>query len=156
MALSLKPPHNYIPYLVKTYANTEFHSIIDIITLSKYQNILIADAPIHLENIEEFWAKSDFLLHDKKPSTIISTINGVAVQITPELISTTFSLNDDIGSETFQKTDLHNEFIERGYDGQMAGAAIFKPYFSPAIKFFFHTLLILLSPKTTTYNEIYL
>ncbi|MFS7996434.1 hypothetical protein Hanom_Chr12g01129941 [Helianthus anomalus] len=60
------------------------------------------------------------------------------------------------GMETYLKNDLHAEFIEWGYEGQMVGATLFKPKFPPAIKFFFHTLLVCLSTKIIAFNEILL
>ncbi|MFS8023601.1 hypothetical protein Hanom_Chr16g01453331 [Helianthus anomalus] len=154
MALNLKSPHNYLPYLVKYDTNPEFYPIIDILTSSKYNTILTADAPIYIETLQKFWVNSSFLLRDKKAFTIISKIDGVDIEITPQMISTTFTLNDKSGMESYLKNDLHTEFIEIEYDAQLVGAIIFKLYFPPATKFLFHTLLICLSAKTTSFNEI--
>ena len=74
MDLLVKVPHNYLPYLVKTNENRPFHSIIDIITDSKYLSALTADAPIYLDTLQEFWLNAETLLTDKKPTTIISKI----------------------------------------------------------------------------------
>ncbi|MFS7996433.1 hypothetical protein Hanom_Chr12g01129931 [Helianthus anomalus] len=87
---------------------------------------------------------------------ITSIVNKEHVEITTESISTMFQLEDMAGMETYLKNDLHVEFIEWGYEGQMVGATLFKPKFPPAIKFFFHTLLVCLSTKTTAFNEILL
>src|SRR5581483_6060055 len=146
--------HNFLPYLVKTEDNVPFHSTIDIITNSKYKNILTADAPIHLETLQECWASAEVLFQDKKPTSIISKIGATSIAITPELISTTFSLNDLSGMESFPKTELHTEFQERGYDAQMTGSTLYKKFFPPVMKFFFHTLLLCASAKTTSFNEI--
>ncbi|MFS7961190.1 hypothetical protein Hanom_Chr08g00711941 [Helianthus anomalus] len=54
------------------------------------------------------------------------------------------------GMETISKNDLHHEFIEKGYEARLVGATLFKPKFPPAMKFFFHTLLVCMSAKTTT------
>src|ERR1044071_6756219 len=150
MDLQAKATHNYLPYLVKTNDNTPFHSTIDIILQSKYLTILTADAPIYLDTLQEFWLNVEFLLQDKNPTTIISKIGETNVAITPQLISTTFSLNDLSGNDSFPKADLHTEFQERGYDAQMSGSTLFKKFFPPVMKFFFHTLLFCVSNKSTS------
>src|ERR1043165_2567131 len=99
MDLQAKATHNYLPYLVKTYENTPFHSTIDIILQSKYLTILTVDAPIYLDTLQEFWLNAEFLLQDKKPSSIISKIGETNIVITPQLISSTFSLNDLAGKD---------------------------------------------------------
>jgi hypothetical protein len=154
MDLQAKAIHNYLPYLVKTDENTPFHSTIDIILKSKYLTILTADAPIYLDTLQEFWLNAEFLLQDKKPTSIISKIGETSIVITPELISTTFSLNDLSGKDSFPKAELHTEFQERGYDAQMTGSTLFKKFFPPVMKFFFHTLLLCVSAKSTSFNEI--
>ncbi|MFS7997508.1 hypothetical protein Hanom_Chr12g01142621 [Helianthus anomalus] len=81
-------------------------------------------------------------------------MKGVDVQITSQLISTTFTLNDETSTIPSQKTEVQNEFIKKGYDAQMVGATIFKSNFPPEMKSFFHILLICLSTKTTSFNEL--
>ncbi|MFS7967698.1 hypothetical protein Hanom_Chr09g00788791 [Helianthus anomalus] len=114
MALILKSSHNYLPYLFKHDKNTDFHSVIDILTSSKYHTTLTINAPVYLDNLREVWANADFLLKNKKPFTFISKVTRKHTQITPQSISTTFNLNDMVGMESVPKNDLHNEFIERG------------------------------------------
>src|ERR1044071_8135704 len=154
MDLQAKATHNYLPYLVKTNENVPFHTTIDIILNSKYLTILTADAPIYIDTLQEFWLNAEVLLHDKKPTTIISKIGETNIAITPQLISTTFSLNDLSGKDSFPKVELHAEFQERGYDSQMTGSTLFKKFFPPVMKFFFHTLLLCVSAKCTSFNEI--
>src|ERR1044071_466790 len=154
MDLQAKATHNYLPYLVKTDENVPFHTTIDIILNSKYLTILTADAPIYLDTLQDSWLNAEFLLQDKKPTTIISKIGETNVTITPQLISTTFSLNDLSSNDSFPKAKLHTEFQERGYDAQMTGSTFFKKFFPPVMKFFFHTLLLCVFAKSTSFNEI--
>ncbi|MFS8035172.1 hypothetical protein Hanom_Chr17g01589941 [Helianthus anomalus] len=65
-----------------------------------------------------------------------------------------FNLDDMAGMETIPKNDLQNEFIERGYEAQLVGATVFKPHFLQVMKLFFHTILMCLSVKTTSFNKI--
>ncbi|MFS8033735.1 hypothetical protein Hanom_Chr17g01573101 [Helianthus anomalus] len=90
----------------------------------------------------------------KNPFLLTSTINKEHVEIIIESISTMFRLEDLIGMESYPKNDLHPEFIEWGYEGQTMGAKLFKPKFPPKMNFFFHTLLVFLSLKTTSFNKI--
>ncbi|MFS7955584.1 hypothetical protein Hanom_Chr07g00644341 [Helianthus anomalus] len=154
MALELKYSHNYLPYLVKHNKNTVFHSIIDTITSSKYHHILTVNAPIHLSTSREFWENAKFLLQNKKPYIITSTLSKEHVEITPKSISNMSRLQDWASMETFRKNDLQHEFIEGGHEVQMVGETLFKLKFPPEMKFFFHTFLVCFSIKTSTFNEI--
>ncbi|MFS7955667.1 hypothetical protein Hanom_Chr07g00645341 [Helianthus anomalus] len=104
--------------------NTNFHSIIDVITSSKYHQILTINAPIHLPTLREFWENANFLLQNKKPYIMTSTINKEYAEITPQSISTMFNLHDMAGMKTIPKNELQREFIERGYEAQMVGATL--------------------------------
>ncbi|MFS8008340.1 hypothetical protein Hanom_Chr14g01271541 [Helianthus anomalus] len=90
----------------------------------------------------------------KIPYAITSKVGGTLVAISPSTISTTFGLNDLAGKTSFEKRELHQEFIETGYEGQLKGVTIYNTSFPTLVKLFFHTLLTCLSAKTTTFNEI--
>ncbi|MFS7905961.1 hypothetical protein Hanom_Chr01g00053821 [Helianthus anomalus] len=152
MELSITNPHNYLPILKKTNKNTSFHSIIDVLISSKYKTILTANAPIHQETLRDFWPNAKIESQKKVPYAITSKVGETLFQISPSSISIMFGLNDLAGKTSFEKYELHSEFIERGYDGQLTGVTVFKPKFPAEMKFFFHTLLICLSAKTTMFN----
>ncbi|MFS7997540.1 hypothetical protein Hanom_Chr12g01142971 [Helianthus anomalus] len=156
MALEIKTPHTVTCcILYNNNKNTDFYSIIDIINSSKYLYTLTADAPIYVSTLTEFWANAKLSMqNNKKPFLITSTINKEHVKISVVSISTMFHLEVMICMETYPKNDLQAEFIERGYEGQMVGATLFKPKFSPEMKLFFHTLLVCLYAKTTSFNKI--
>ncbi|MFS7911461.1 hypothetical protein Hanom_Chr02g00118351 [Helianthus anomalus] len=63
-------------------------------------------------------------------------------------------MNDLTGKISFPKNEFQTDLIERGYDGQLNKAAMFKPNFPPPMKFLFYTLLTCLSNKTTAFNKI--
>ncbi|MFS7945919.1 hypothetical protein Hanom_Chr06g00529811 [Helianthus anomalus] len=65
-------------------------------------------------------------------------------------------MNDLTGKNSFPKNEYQTNLIERGYVGQMTKANLQKGEFPPPRKFLFHTLLICVSNKTTTFNEILL
>ncbi|MFS7937503.1 hypothetical protein Hanom_Chr05g00428321 [Helianthus anomalus] len=132
IALQYKTPHNYLLNFEKTNKNTPFHSITDVLTSSKYNTILIADAPIHVDTLWQFWANVEVQSQNKKP----------------------FGIMSKAGKTSFEKQEIHIEFIERGYEGKLTGVTIFKPKIHVEIKLFFHTLLISVSAKTTSFNEI--
>ncbi|MFS7918118.1 hypothetical protein Hanom_Chr03g00197101 [Helianthus anomalus] len=154
MALIIKHPHNYQFTFEKTDKNTEFHSIIDTLSSSKYKTLLTADAPIYQDTLRDFWANAEVQKQDKKPWGITSKVGGVLLAITPANISETFQMDDLAGKTSFPKSEYQVDLIERGYDGQLTKATMFKPDFPPPMKFLFHTLLTCLSNKTTSFNEI--
>ncbi|MFS7996313.1 hypothetical protein Hanom_Chr12g01128471 [Helianthus anomalus] len=57
MELIIKHPHNYLCTFEKTYKNTEFHSIIDTLSSSKYKTLLTCDASISQDTLRDFWKK---------------------------------------------------------------------------------------------------
>ncbi|MFS8034004.1 hypothetical protein Hanom_Chr17g01576121 [Helianthus anomalus] len=148
MDLEIKTPHNYPSYLVKHNKNTDFHPIIGIINSSKYLYILIADAPIYLCTLREFWENAKLSLQNKKPFLITSAVNE-HVEITKQSIYTVFRLEDMLGMETYPQNEFQAEFIERDYEGQMVGATLFKPKFPPEMNFFFllKPLLLMKYPR---------
>ncbi|MFS8007547.1 hypothetical protein Hanom_Chr14g01262291 [Helianthus anomalus] len=154
MALIIKHPHNYLCTFEKTDKNTKFHSIIDTLSSFKYNTLLTADAPIYQDTLRDFWVNVEVHEQDKKPWGITSKVGGVLVAISPANISETFQMNDLVGKSYFPKSEYQLDLIERGYDGQLTKATMFKPNFPPATKFLFHTLLTCLSNKTTSFNEI--
>ncbi|MFS8003324.1 hypothetical protein Hanom_Chr13g01212681 [Helianthus anomalus] len=120
----------------------------------KYKTTLTTDAPIHVDTLRQFWANADVQSYNKKYFGIMSKVEGIIVQISPSSISTVFALDDQACKTSFEKQEIHTEFIERGYEGQLTGVTIFKPKFPAEMKFFSHTLPICLSVKTTSFNEI--
>ncbi|MFS8033638.1 hypothetical protein Hanom_Chr17g01571901 [Helianthus anomalus] len=154
MALTVKHPHNYLPLFEKIDKNTSFHLIIDVLTSSKYKAILTTNAPIYPHTLRDFWANPEIQSEKKVPYAITSKVGEKLVQISPSSISTTFGLNNQARKTSFEKQELHAEFIKRGYEGQLKGVTIFKPNFPAPMKFFFHTLLTCVSAKTTAFNEI--
>ncbi|MFS7890186.1 hypothetical protein Hanom_Chr00s000007g01615791 [Helianthus anomalus] len=63
-------------------------------------------------------------------------------------------MNDLTGKTFFPKGDYQTDFIERGYKDEMKKDTLQKGCFPPAMRFLFHTLLMCVSNKTTTFNEI--
>ncbi|MFS7947994.1 hypothetical protein Hanom_Chr06g00554711 [Helianthus anomalus] len=74
MALIIKNPHNYLCACEKTDKNTDFHSIIDILTSSKYKTLLTANAPIYQDTLRDFWANANIEEQGNEPFGITSKI----------------------------------------------------------------------------------
>ncbi|MFS7954383.1 hypothetical protein Hanom_Chr07g00629631 [Helianthus anomalus] len=127
MALIFKHPHNYLCTFEKTDKNTEFHSIIDISSTSKYKTLLTANAPIYQDTLRDLWANANIEEQDNEPFGITSIVGGVLVSITPTTISETFEMNDLAGKTSFPKNAFQTDLIERVYDGQLNKATLFKP-----------------------------
>ncbi|KAF5822412.1 hypothetical protein HanXRQr2_Chr01g0026181 [Helianthus annuus] len=81
---------------------------------SKYKTILTTNAPIHQETHREFWVNDKIQSQKKVPYAIKSKVRETLVQISPSSISTMFGLNDLAGKTSFEKYELHADFIERG------------------------------------------
>ncbi|MFS7926519.1 hypothetical protein Hanom_Chr04g00297991 [Helianthus anomalus] len=103
MALIIKHPHNYLCTFEKTYKNTDFHSIIDVLSSSKYKKLLTADAPIYQDTLHDFWANATIEEQNNEPNGITSKVERELVAITPTTISTTFEINDLAGKTSFPK-----------------------------------------------------
>ncbi|MFS7945791.1 hypothetical protein Hanom_Chr06g00528321 [Helianthus anomalus] len=99
MALILKHPHNYLCTPKKTSKNKEFHSIIDILSSSKYKTLLTCNTPIYPDALRDFWTHAKIETQDKKAWAITSEVGGVLVSITPQTISETFQMNDQAGKK---------------------------------------------------------
>ncbi|MFS7976359.1 hypothetical protein Hanom_Chr10g00891561 [Helianthus anomalus] len=154
MSLNIKNPHNYLTIFEKTSKYTSFHSIINLLTSSKYKSILTTDAPVHTETLRQFWFNAEIESEDNNTVTITSKVRKSVVRISPSTISTTFALDNLGGKTNFDKRELHTEFTERGYDAQLKEVTMYKPNFPPPMKFLFHSLLTCFSAKTTAFNEI--
>ncbi|MFS7961579.1 hypothetical protein Hanom_Chr08g00716751 [Helianthus anomalus] len=63
-------------------------------------------------------------------------------------------MNDRTSKTSFPKDEYQTDLIKRGYEGQMTKTTLQKGDFPPPMKCLFHTLLICVSNKTTTFNEI--
>ncbi|MFS7919885.1 hypothetical protein Hanom_Chr03g00217871 [Helianthus anomalus] len=90
MALIIKHPHNYLCTLEKSSKNTDFHSIIDALSSSKYKTLLTCNAPIYQDTQRDFWANAKLEIQDKKAWAISSEVGGILVPITPQTISEVF------------------------------------------------------------------
>ncbi|MFS8002790.1 hypothetical protein Hanom_Chr13g01206231 [Helianthus anomalus] len=154
MALIIKHPHNYLCTFEKTDKHTDFHSIIYILSSSKYKTLLTTDAPIYQDTLRDFWANVSIEEQNNEPFGITYKVGGELVAITPTTISTTFEINDLAGKTSFLKNEFQTELIERGYDELLNKATMYKPNFPPPMKFLFHTLLTCLSNKITAFNEM--
>ncbi|MFS8007412.1 hypothetical protein Hanom_Chr14g01260711 [Helianthus anomalus] len=128
--------------------------MIRILKESKYKDIMEVKAPIHLDTLRQFWANVEIHTTKKVVYAITSKVGETILQISPTTICAIFGLNDLDYPATFPIKYVQDEFIERSYEGQLTGKTIFKPNFPADMKFFFHTLLLCLSAKTTAFNEI--
>ncbi|MFS7951142.1 hypothetical protein Hanom_Chr07g00591501 [Helianthus anomalus] len=154
MALPYKTPHNYLFILEKPSDNTTFHSVIDALSSSRYKTLLTCNPSIYLGTLRDFWKNAQLEVQDKKPWAITSSVKGIKVAVIPKDISEVFELNDITGKTSFPKTDYQTDFLERGYAEEMKNDTLQKGSFPPATRFLFHTLLMCVSNKTTTFNEI--
>ncbi|KAJ0588364.1 hypothetical protein HanIR_Chr04g0173811 [Helianthus annuus] len=149
-----KAPHNYVGILTKPTTDNTFDSIIDILSASKYKTLITADAPIYLQTQREFWKNATLEKQGDIITAINSSIQGKKVQISPQSISEIFKLDDLKGKTSFSKDELKKDFINRGYAEQPKRDTLQKGYFPSAPRFLFHTLLMCVSNKTTSFNEI--
>ena len=117
MAFPLKSSHNYYCLLTPNADNTQFHAILEKMAASKYHTLWSTTATVYPQIQQEFWAKMAIDYVNKKPFAINSTIRGIPIRITPEIISIVFNLADHHGVSSFPKAELHTEFSEQWYEG---------------------------------------
>ncbi|KAJ0947775.1 hypothetical protein HanRHA438_Chr01g0019811 [Helianthus annuus] len=149
-----KAPHNYLGILTKPTTDNTFDTIIDTLSASKYKTLLTADAPIYLQTQREFWNNATLEKQGDTVTSINSLVQGKKIQISPQFISEVFKLNDLEGKTSFSKTELKKDFINRGYAEQPKRDTLQKGFFPSAPRFLFHTLLMCVFNKTTSFNEI--
>ncbi|MFS7945441.1 hypothetical protein Hanom_Chr06g00524351 [Helianthus anomalus] len=103
MALIIKHTHNYLCTLEKSSKHTNFHSIINALSSSKFKTLLTCNAPIYQDTLRDFWANAKHEILDRKALAISSEVGGILVPITPQTISEVFQMNDLASKTTFTK-----------------------------------------------------
>nr|GEU62742.1 uncharacterized mitochondrial protein AtMg00810-like [Tanacetum cinerariifolium] len=90
--------------------------------------------------------------HEAGPSKIIATINGNEVVGTESLVRTQLQLNDVNGLYKFTLHDVLDGMREIGYptDGSLT---FYMAKLSPQWRFFIHTLIYCMSPKSGGWNQ---
>ena len=91
---------------------------------------------------------------DDEVISLNSTIKGRQMAITQAILSNRLGLNDVNAPEKFDNSAIHLTMTECGYQGTLSQATIFKKYFEPKYKLLFHYIIMCLSPKTGSYDQM--
>src|ERR1043165_8225222 len=154
MALILKQGHNQRGYFEKHEAWSQYDEIIDLVVKSQYFTALTIDPPIHTETLNEFWANAEMVTVNDKVISLNSTIQGRRMAITPVSLAIRLGLNDVKAPDQFPNSQIHLTMTECGYQGTLSQAIIFKKYFEPKYKLLFQYIIMCLSPKTRSYDQM--
>ena len=154
MALVLKQGHNQRAFLEKQEGWSQYDEIIDLVVKSQYFTALTINPPIHTETLNEFWANAETMTTDNEVNSLNSRIKGKPLTITPATLATRLGLDDVTAPDHVANSDIHLTMTECGYQGTLSHATIFKKYFEPKYKLLFHYIIMCLSPKTGSYDQM--
>ena len=154
MALVLKQGHNQQGYFVKEDKWSQYDEIIDLVVKSQFYTAFTIDPPLHVETLNEFWANAEAVTVNNKVISLKSTIQGKLMAITPESLGIRLGLNDMDAPEHIPSADIHLTMTECGYQGTLSHATVYKKYFDSKYKLLFHYIIMCLSPKTGSYDQM--
>src|ERR1044071_1112209 len=154
MALILKQGHNQKGYFEKHEAWSQYDEIIDLVVKSQFFTSLTIDPPIHTETLNELWANAETVTVNDQVISLNSTIQGRRMAITPETLGIRLGLDDVGAPDQFPNSEIHMTMTECGYQGTLSHATIFNKFFEPKYKLLFHYIIMCLSPKTGSYDQM--
>ncbi|GJV20231.1 hypothetical protein Tco_1369251 [Tanacetum coccineum] len=144
--------HNMVVCLEKTTGNSEFHKIVDFLTLNLIHHALTVSPTIYISYIEQFWnTASSETVNDEKQ--IHATVDSKAVVVTEASIRSSLLLNDADGTACLTNEAIFQNLALMGYEGELNKLTFQKALFSPQWKYLIHIILHCLSLKSISWNE---
>nr|GEY91802.1 uncharacterized mitochondrial protein AtMg00810-like [Tanacetum cinerariifolium] len=145
--------HNKVAYLEKRKGWEAYEQILDFLNRSHIRYALTHRPTMVLDSlVKQFWATATVRTLEAGPSDIIATIDGTEVVVIESLIRTQLQLDDVNGLYEFTFHDVLDGMREIGYhtDGSLT---FYKAKLLPQWRFFIHTLIHCMSPKSGGWNH---
>ncbi|KAJ9544998.1 hypothetical protein OSB04_024705 [Centaurea solstitialis] len=144
--------HNRVAYLKKHKNNEDFHGIIDFLKSLHIATAITINPPIYKGHMQQFWdnATTD---DSNGVRTISSKVGGPHFTITEAKIRAHLQLDDLNGITSFSIYDVFENLKMMGYEGSTENLKLDKSKFSPQWNFLVHTLIHIISKKSTSWNE---
>ncbi|GKC27586.1 putative ribonuclease H-like domain-containing protein [Tanacetum coccineum] len=137
---------------VSSEENTEFHQIVDFLSICSINYALTVSPTIYVSYIEQFWntATSKTINSVKQ---IHAIVNDRAVVILETSVRNDLLFDDEDGITCLTNDEIFENLALMGYEQLSTKLTFQKGSFSPQWKFLIHTILHCISSKSTTWNE---
>ncbi|GJT04086.1 hypothetical protein Tco_0838548 [Tanacetum coccineum] len=137
-----------VAYLQKPEGSEAFHQIMDFLNASHIKYALIENPKIYISLIQQFWGTTTARTTDEREVEITASIDGQVKTITEVSLRRHLKLEDSDGITSLPNTEIFEQLALMGYVSDSAILTFQKGHFSPQWRFFIHTILHCLSPKT--------
>ncbi|GJU14252.1 hypothetical protein Tco_1142218 [Tanacetum coccineum] len=142
-----------VAYLQKLEGSEAFHQIVDLLNTSHIKYTLIENLKIYVSLIQQFWGTTTARTTNDGEVEITARIDGQVKTITKASLRRHLKLEDSDGITSLANTEIFEQLALMGYVSGSARLTFQKGYFSPKWRFFIHTILHCLSPKTIAWEQ---
>ncbi|GKC73912.1 hypothetical protein Tco_1119795 [Tanacetum coccineum] len=142
-----------VAYLQKPEGSEAFHKIVNFLNSSYIKYALIENPKIYISLIQQFWGTTTARTTDDGEVEITASIDGQVKTITEASLRRHLKLEDSDGITSLPNTEIFEQLALMGYVSDSARLTFQKGHFSPQWRFFIHTILHCLSPKTTAWEQ---
>ncbi|GJV78392.1 hypothetical protein Tco_1509976 [Tanacetum coccineum] len=142
-----------VAYLQKPEGSEAFHQIVDFLNTSHIKYALIENPKIYISLIQQFWGTATARTTDDGEVEITASIDGQVKTITEASLRRHLKLEDSDGITSLPNTEIFEQLALMGYVSDSDRLTFQKGHFSPQWRFFIHTILHCLSPKTTAWEQ---
>nr|GEU85521.1 synaptobrevin, longin-like domain protein [Tanacetum cinerariifolium] len=144
--------HNKVAYLLKPTESLGFHQIIDFMNGLYIVYALTANPTIYASVVRQVWGSASEVSLPDGVRGLVATIDGTAYTVTKASIRSALQLDDLNAIDTMTNAEIFAGLQNIGYTTEEK-FTFFKNKFSPQWKFFIHTLIHCLSPKSGSWNQ---
>nr|GEV63450.1 hypothetical protein [Tanacetum cinerariifolium] len=142
-----------VAILENTEHNTDFHQIVDFLEVSHIRYALTISPAVYVSHIRQFWSTTRIETTNQE-TKILTTVYGKPQTIFESSLRRHLKLNDEEGISSLPDAKLFENISLIGYNILPNQRFTFqKGQFSHQWKFFIHTIMQCLSPKSTGFNE---
>nr|GFB72689.1 synaptobrevin, longin-like domain protein [Tanacetum cinerariifolium] len=145
--------HNMVAILENGEFNTDFHPMVDFIAASPLRYALTIRPTVFVSHIRQFWSTAR-IETTNEGTHILATVDGIQRTVSEASLRRNLKLRDEDGIVSIPDTELFETLTLMGYNISQNQKFIFqKGQFSHQWKYFIHTIMQCLSPKSTGFNE---
>nr|GEY89858.1 synaptobrevin, longin-like domain protein [Tanacetum cinerariifolium] len=144
---------NMVAILEKAEHNTDFHQIVDFLEASHIRYALTISPAVYVSHIRQFWSTARIETTNQE-TKILATVDDLRLSLNYLLGRRNLKINDEEGICSLPNAELFKNLSLMGYNILPNQRFTFqKGQFSHQWKFFMHTIMQCLSPKSTSFNE---
>ncbi|GJT05882.1 hypothetical protein Tco_0840344 [Tanacetum coccineum] len=150
--LKFADTHNMVAFLSKPTESKGFEQIVDFLNAHPIKHALTVNPTIYTSCIKQLWATVKAKIVNGEVQ-LQAPIDGKKIIITKSTVRRDLQLKDVEGVDCLPNATIFEQLALMGYEQVSQKLSFYKAFFSPQWKFFIHTILQCLSPKTTAWNE---